>query len=86
MCALRLAEAGFDNILILEAETRVGGRILTIPKNGKWLELGAQWIHGKGQNPLWKFVQKHKVIKAVQVSVIISQISDNSLLLDSNPR
>eukprot|EP00095_Tigriopus_kingsejongensis_P003306 maker-scaffold355_size198070-snap-gene-0.36 protein:Tk03306 transcript:maker-scaffold355_size198070-snap-gene-0.36-mRNA-1 annotation:"GG11620" len=61
ICALRLVEAGFDDIAILEAEGRVGGRIWTIPKNGSWLELGAQWIHGKGQNPLWKFVQKHQI-------------------------
>ncbi|TRY70897.1 hypothetical protein TCAL_02797 [Tigriopus californicus] len=61
MSALRLAEAGYDDILILEAEMRIGGRILTIPKNGKWLELGAQWIHGKGKNPLWRFVQEHKI-------------------------
>jgi monoamine oxidase len=24
-------------------------------KGGDYLELGAQWIHGRGSNPLWKF-------------------------------
>jgi protoporphyrinogen oxidase len=50
-----------EDIVILEAENRVGGRIYTIPFNGHWLELGAQWIHGRGQNPLWKFVEENEV-------------------------
>ena len=48
-------------ITILEAEDRIGGRIHSIPMNGHWLELGAQWMHGRGDNPLWKFVSEHQV-------------------------
>ena len=50
-----------ENIIILEAEDRVGGRIHTIPYNGHWLELGATWIHGRGENLLWKFVEEKQV-------------------------
>lgn len=50
-----------SDIVILEAEERIGGRIHTIPFNGHYLELGAQWIHGRGDNPLWKFVHENKV-------------------------
>ena len=50
-------------IVILEAEDRIGGRIHSIPMNEglDWLELGAQWIHGRGDNPLWRFVSEHQV-------------------------
>ena len=53
---------GIRDVVILEALDRIGGRIHTIPVNGDWAELGAQWIHGRGENPLWKFVQENKVI------------------------
>lgn len=55
------SEAIEGQIILLEAEDRLGGRIHTIPKDGNVIELGAQWIHGRGENPLWKFVQEHKV-------------------------
>ncbi|XP_040579531.1 spermine oxidase [Lepeophtheirus salmonis] len=53
-------------IVILEAQDYVGGRIKTINKNSIPLELGAQWIHGRGDNPLWKFVQE----KGIHISEI----------------
>ena len=28
-------------------------------KNQDYLELGAQWIHGRGANPLWQFCRLH---------------------------
>jgi len=40
---------------------RVGGRVHTIPINNNFIELGAQWIHGEGENPLWKFAKEAKV-------------------------
>lgn len=49
------------DIIILEAEDRIGGRIHSIPFKDQWLEMGAEWIHGKGENPLWKFVEENKV-------------------------
>jgi spermine oxidase len=57
-----LTEAGVKNVTVLEANDRIGGRINSIPINGKWIEFGAQWIHGQGKNPLWKFVDDQKVI------------------------
>lgn len=41
--ASRLFERGIKNFKILEADTRVGGRILTIPFKGHVLEIGSQW-------------------------------------------
>ncbi len=41
-----LAAHGVKDILVLEARERLGGRIFTVSKENKPLELGAQWIQG----------------------------------------
>lgn len=41
--ATKLLGAGFHNILILEAECRIGGRVNTIPFGANVVDLGAQW-------------------------------------------
>lgn len=41
--AVKLIENGFENVLILEAEGRVGGRIETIKFGSGFIDLGAQW-------------------------------------------
>jgi polyamine oxidase len=44
-----LSSNGVNNILVLEAQERLGGRINTIWLNGDKnvpLEMGANWIHG----------------------------------------
>lgn len=39
----KLLGAGFRNIVLLEAEDRIGGRIHTIPFGKNVLDMGAQW-------------------------------------------
>lgn len=41
--ATKLFENGYKNILILEAENRIGGRINTIPFASNVVDMGAQW-------------------------------------------
>lgn len=41
--ASRLIEKGFNNVTILEAENRIGGRVYTIAFADNVVELGAQW-------------------------------------------
>ncbi|KAK2585864.1 hypothetical protein KPH14_010458 [Odynerus spinipes] len=48
--ASKLFENGFDNILILEAENRIGGRIHTTQFGEYLIDLGAQWVHGQVNN------------------------------------
>ncbi len=50
------------NVVVLEANDRIGGRINSIPINDNWIEFGAQWIHGQGENPLWKFAVEKEVL------------------------
>jgi monoamine oxidase len=50
--ALRLEQEGIENILVLEAKDRVGGRTLNIPVAGGYVaEGGGQWI-GPGQTAI----------------------------------
>ena len=55
--ALRLVEEGRHSVTLLEAADRLGGRVHTVQHNGSPLDLGAQWIHGRGECPLWQFVK-----------------------------
>ena len=60
--AYTLADNGITDIVVLEAQDRIGGRIYSYPINGDWIEQGAQWIHGQGNaSALWRFVEAHEV-------------------------
>lgn len=39
----KLIKHGFKNVILLEAENRIGGRIHTIPLGENVVDLGAQW-------------------------------------------
>lgn len=41
--ATKLLEIGFKNVLVLEAEDRIGGRIHTVRFGENVLDMGAQW-------------------------------------------
>ncbi|KAF4087137.1 hypothetical protein AMELA_G00092380 [Ameiurus melas] len=61
--AASLVQAGFQNVKILEAKERVGGRVCTTkPFTENIIELGANWIHGQNGNPLYKLAKKHKLL------------------------
>lgn len=54
--AQRLYESGVSDVVVLEAQERVGGRVHTINHSDYLLEMGAQWLHGADQNPLYKWL------------------------------
>lgn len=56
VCARALAEAGL-NVMVLEASSRVGGRILTLRDDEEILELGAEFIHGQPPE-LWSLIEE----------------------------
>lgn len=79
--AFNLYKNGFKNILIFEAQNRIGGRVHTIPfgicysrifylvlyinyliLENRFLELGAQWLHGEKGNPLYELAKKKNLI------------------------
>ncbi|XP_052211585.1 polyamine oxidase 1-like [Diospyros lotus] len=56
-----LAEHGVDDVVILEASDRIGGRIRKAEFGGVSVELGAGWIAGVGgrePNPVWELARK----------------------------
>lgn len=54
--AQRLHEWGVEDVIILDALNRVGGRVHTISHSDYLLELGAQWLHGADDNPLYQWL------------------------------
>ena len=54
MAAKTLHEAGETDFLILEASSRVGGRVWNVPFGGETTEIGATWFHGGLGNPVWE--------------------------------
>ena len=57
--AAELIKSGFENILLLEASERIGGRIHSIPfgKSGGTIDLGAQWV--SGENEIYYLMKDH---------------------------
>ncbi|KAI5107342.1 hypothetical protein C0J45_2980, partial [Silurus meridionalis] len=61
--AMSLIQAGFQNVKILEAKDRVGGRVCTTkPFTENIIELGANWIHGQNKNCLYQLAKKHNLL------------------------
>lgn len=56
-----LRKNGNKNILVLEADNRIGGRIWTVDPWGSKLELGASWIHGIENSPVFEIVKNLNV-------------------------
>ncbi|XP_033756400.1 spermine oxidase-like [Pecten maximus] len=56
-----LKENGITDVIVLEASQRIGGRIHTVEFGKKAsgekaiVELGANWIHGRAHNPVYKW-------------------------------
>ena len=62
----RLKELGINNVLILDAQDYIGGRVKTVIFNNHTLNAGASWIQGvctnncdsDGNNPLYSYANK----------------------------
>ncbi|CAF0706862.1 unnamed protein product [Brachionus calyciflorus] len=51
--ANRFTQKGFKDFIILESSNYIGGRINTIPFQNSFIEIGAQWMHGTVNNPVY---------------------------------
>lgn len=65
--AYHLCKNGFNNIKVLEARKRIGGRIIDIHMGKQQVELGAKWIHGVLGNPIYEFAMTHGLVDIMQV-------------------
>ncbi|KAG4077866.1 hypothetical protein HA402_013800 [Bradysia odoriphaga] len=55
--AVKLLENGYDDIVVLEAENRIGGRVYSIPFGKGFVDLGAQWCQGEKGNIVYEMVK-----------------------------
>lgn len=55
--ATRLLEHDCKKFIILEAESRLGGRIHSVQFDNAFVDLGAQWCHGQDQNIVYQLVK-----------------------------
>lgn len=60
--ATTLIENGFTNLIILEAEPRIGGRVYTVPFGSGVIELGAQYCHGIKNNAVYNLASEHNLL------------------------
>ncbi|KAF5286652.1 hypothetical protein FQR65_LT12483 [Abscondita terminalis] len=63
--ARTLNQNGYRDVKILEAEEEPGGRLKTIQLENGFVELGAQWIHGKQNNCLYKLAEEYNLLSDV---------------------
>ena len=59
--ARRLAESGFLDVKVLEAQDRIGGRIHSVDFHGNTVDLGAQWCHG--ENAVYDMVKDLNLLR-----------------------
>ena len=76
---------GIDNVVILEKNDRIGGRVWSVDYNGTCIEKGASWIHGLNNdsaihNPLYEITldKKMNTVKTDAESVIVRDSNGTS--------
>ncbi|XP_037035275.1 spermine oxidase-like isoform X2 [Bradysia coprophila] len=57
--AAKLLENGYNNVVVLEALDRIGGRVHSIPFGKGFVDLGAQWCQGEQGNVVYELVKDH---------------------------
>lgn len=65
--AAKLYENGLKNIQILEGESRIGGRIYTIPFGDCVIDLGAQYCHGELGNVVYELAKPYDLLEASRI-------------------
>jgi spermine oxidase len=63
--ASKLFENSITNITVLEAENRVGGRINSVKFGDKFVDLGAEYCHGKKNNIVYELVKDLNVLEPI---------------------
>ncbi|KAJ8963210.1 hypothetical protein NQ318_018676 [Aromia moschata] len=58
----KLVENGFENVLVLEAEPRIGGRVNSVLFGDAYVDLGAEWCHGEKDNMVYELVKDFNVL------------------------
>lgn len=59
--AKTLHENGIEDFIILEGSERIGGRMRCTEFAGTVIELGANWVQGIKNNPIWDLAKKYNL-------------------------
>lgn len=62
--ARKLQENGVSNLLVLEAQDYIGGRVKSETFYGARVELGAEFVHGEN-TLLWKYIQESNTLRQI---------------------
>lgn len=76
--ASKLYEHGFQNITILEAEDRIGGRVHTTWFDNNWVDLGGQHVHGETNNIAFELAEPLGLLEIPQDNKIFEFTVYNS--------
>ncbi|KAJ8927283.1 hypothetical protein NQ314_020286 [Rhamnusium bicolor] len=66
--ATKLLKHNFTNVIVLEAEDRIGGRIRSIKFGDAYVDLGAEWCHGEKDNIVYSMINKYNILKHTNLS------------------
>lgn len=58
-----LLEQGFTDVTVLEASSRIGGRVQSVKLGHATFELGATWIHGSHGNPIYHLAETNGLLE-----------------------
>ncbi|KAM5305402.1 spermine oxidase isoform 1-T1 [Glossophaga mutica] len=61
--AKALLEQGFTDVTVLEASSRIGGRVESVKLGHTTFELGATWIHGSQGNPIYHLAEANGLLE-----------------------
>lgn len=61
--ATKLIENGFSDLIVLEAENRIGGRVHSVDFGGSVVDLGGTWVHGEKDNIVYEMVKDLNLLK-----------------------
>ncbi|XP_027810718.2 spermine oxidase isoform X3 [Marmota monax] len=61
--AKALLEQGFTDVTVLEASSRIGGRVQSVKLGHATFELGATWIHGSQGNPVYHLAEANGLLE-----------------------
>nr|CAD7427041.1 unnamed protein product [Timema monikensis] len=76
--ASRLLEKGISDIVILEAEDRIGGRVHSTSFGGCTIDMGGQWVHGEKDNVVFEMASPLNLLADFALKLELSEFFDSS--------
>ena len=62
--ATRLLDNNITDVIILEAEARIGGRVHSVEFGDAFVDMGAEWCHGEKDNIVYEMVKNFNILKS----------------------